>query len=57
MVRKAQAAAWEEKFMAMKAKQKESNKVTFSSQLFSGRCWVKKKIIFLMNTEFLRVAK
>lgn len=28
VVRKAQAAAWEEKFMAMKAKQKESNKVS-----------------------------
>ena len=28
-MRKAQAAAWEEKFMAMKAKQKESNKVIF----------------------------
>ena len=29
VVRKAQAAAWEEKFMAMKAKQKEANKVRF----------------------------
>lgn len=41
VVRKAQAAAWEEKFMAMKAKQKESNKVIFSCQLFSVFYWVK----------------
>lgn len=32
VVRKAQAAAWEEKFMAMKAKQKEANKVRFSKK-------------------------
>ena len=34
VVRKAQAAAWEEKFMAMKAKQKESNKVCLVSCRF-----------------------
>lgn len=34
MVRKAQAAAWEEKFMAMKAKQKESNKVSVVTSCF-----------------------
>ena len=34
MVRKAQAAAWEEKFMAMKAKQKESNKVSLKQDVF-----------------------
>lgn len=34
MVRKAQAAAWEEKFMAMKAKQKESNKVSVVTSYF-----------------------
>ena len=34
VVRKAQAAAWEEKFMAMKAKQKESNKVSFLKTFF-----------------------
>jgi len=34
VVRKAQAAAWEEKFMAMKAKQKESNKVSVVTSCF-----------------------
>lgn len=34
VVRKAQAAAWEEKFMAMKAKQKESNKVSVVTSYF-----------------------
>jgi len=34
VVRKAQAAAWEEKFMAMKAKQKESNKVSIVTSCF-----------------------
>ncbi|KAJ7371007.1 hypothetical protein OS493_028626 [Desmophyllum pertusum] len=40
VVRKAQAAAWEEKFMAMKAKQKESNKM--SEELMSKMNRVKR---------------
>jgi len=40
VVRKAQAAAWEEKFMAMKAKQKEANKM--SEELMSKMNRVKR---------------
>lgn len=53
VVRKAQAAAWEEKFMAMKAKQKESNKVSFKLFSFSTRFQILSVMLTLKSLELL----
>lgn len=53
VVRKAQAAAWEEKFMAMKAKQKESNKVSFKLFSFSTRFQILSVLLTLKSLELL----
>lgn len=53
VVRKAQAAAWEEKFMAMKAKQKESNKVSFKLFSFSTRFQILSVLLTFKSLELL----